>query len=152
MLALPQSLGSPFRPSQVSSVPESSVVNAFSGSLTVVADFGMEAQRQRLLHGLRSGEVFGLGAGMLSVWAKGVQSRPPSRAALRRERELAWRASHQGELRRYAGQWVVLEGEEIIAHGPDPAQSVFEARARGIESPYVFFVDLPGDDVVTFGL
>jgi hypothetical protein len=38
-----------------------------------------------------------------------------------RQREQAWRQTHGDILRGYAGQWLVLEGEEVIAHGDDPA-------------------------------
>ena len=69
-----------------------------------------------------------------------------------RQREQEWRRTHGDVLRGYAGEWLVLEGEEIIAHGDDPADLVKQARARGIRSPYVFFVEpvLPG--VVKIGI
>ncbi len=46
----------------------------------------------------------------------------------------AWLAEHRDE---YLGQWVCLLGNELIAAGDD-GQAVFaEAKARGIESPYL---------------
>ncbi len=58
-----------------------------------------------------------------------------------REREDAWRRSNQELLQgRFAGQWVVLEGETIVAHGENAAQAVEEARAKGVEVPFVFYV------------
>jgi hypothetical protein len=61
-----------------------------------------------------------------------------------RSRELEWRRTHQEMLRTMAGEWVVLEGEEIIGHGKDLGPLVAEARARGIVVPYAFFVeDMP---------
>jgi hypothetical protein len=40
-----------------------------------------------------------------------------------RNRELAWRRAHQDELQgRFAGQWVVLEGEEVVAASEDAAR------------------------------
>ncbi len=70
-----------------------------------------------------------------------------------RDRELAWRRSHQEMLRdRFAGQWLVLEGEEIVAHSKDAAQAVAEARAKGIPTPFVFFVEGLRPDVVRMGL
>ena len=60
----------------------------------------------------------------------------------RRAREVAWRRANTEELRlRFLGQWIVLEGTEIIANGPDPAVVVETARQRGIRSPYVFRVE-----------
>ena len=37
-----------------------------------------------------------------------------------RNRELEWRRTHPEILKSFENQWVVLEGEEIIAHGPNP--------------------------------
>jgi|SRR5918996_1533515 hypothetical protein len=62
-----------------------------------------------------------------------------------RHRELEWRRTHREELRQFAGQWVVLEGEEVVSHGKDPLQVVAEARARGVRVPYVFYVGEPTD-------
>ena len=52
----------------------------------------------------------------------------------------------------YAGQWVVLEDEDIVAHGEDPVQLVERAREAGIEVPYVFYVDPPRPGIVKMGL
>jgi hypothetical protein len=60
----------------------------------------------------------------------------------RREREHAWRRANPELLQgRYAGQWVVLEGEEIVAHGRSAVSAVEEARAKGVAVPYVFYVE-----------
>ena len=69
-----------------------------------------------------------------------------------RGREDAWCRSHPEILRRYAGQWLVVEGEKVVAHGDDPAQLVKQARAQGVSIPYVFYVDPPRDGVVRLGL
>jgi uncharacterized protein DUF5678 len=62
------------------------------------------------------------------------RARKVSRPYIDRSRELAWLAEHE---RNYAGQWVVLEGERLIGHGADPTPFVDEARAEGIECPFV---------------
>lgn len=69
-----------------------------------------------------------------------------------RQREHEWRHSHQEFLLTFAGQWVVLEGEEIVAHGKDPVRLVELAREKGVEVPYVFYVDPPRPGVVRIGL
>ncbi len=71
-----------------------------------------------------------------------------------REREDAWRLSNRKLLQEhFAGQWVVLEGEEIIAHGKDAARAVKEARAKGVAVPFVFYVGPPRrPGVVRIGL
>ena len=57
-----------------------------------------------------------------------------------RGRELRWRETHQKELSRYAGQYVVLEETRIIAYDRDLAKAINEARGKGIEIPFVFYV------------
>jgi len=69
-----------------------------------------------------------------------------------RQREQEWCRTHGDVLRRYSGEWVVVEGEEVIAHGDDPVPLVKEARERGIRSPYVFFVEPVQPGVVKIGI
>lgn len=65
---------------------------------------------------------------------------------------MAWRRAHEQELRELVGQWVIVEGDELIAHGPDPGALVAAARARGIRVPYVFFVEPSGESTAKLGL
>lgn len=74
------------------------------------------------------------------------------RASDHRNRELEWRRTHGKALKAFTGEWVVLEGEEIIAHGHDPVEVISEAREKGIRVPYVFCVEPQGEDVVEMGL
>lgn len=70
-----------------------------------------------------------------------------------RDRELAWRHAHRDELqRRFAGEWVVIEGEEVMAHSGDAARAMEQARAKGVAVPFVFYVDPPQPNVVHIGL
>ena len=70
------------------------------------------------------------------------------------EREHAWRRANRELLQtRYVDQWVVLEGEEIVAYGEDAVQVVEDARAKGVAAPYVFYVQPPRPPgVVRIGL
>ena len=61
-----------------------------------------------------------------------------------RRRELEWCRTHVTELAHFAGEWVVLEGEEVIAHGRDVGRVVAKARRKGVKVPYVFYVQEPG--------
>jgi hypothetical protein len=55
-------------------------------------------------------------------------------------RELKWVAEHA---RQYAGQWVALDGDRLIAHGP-VASDVFDAAdADGAHLPLITFVEDP---------
>ena len=49
-----------------------------------------------------------------------------------RSRELAWLMKNQGD---YAGQWLALEGDELIAHGYDLVEVSKEAKAKGVDNP-----------------
>lgn len=81
-----------------------------------------------------------------------VSEPPTGSSGPNRQVEQAWRRSHEETLRGYVGQWVVLEGEELVAHGPDPAKAVAAARVRGIRIPYVFYVESLGKNVAAIGL
>jgi len=80
-----------------------------------------------------------------------VRTDSPSTASFR-ERELEWRRTHAETLRQFENEWVVLEGVDIIAHGADAAQVIREATSRGINTPYIFFVEPESDDSVRIGL
>lgn len=49
-------------------------------------------------------------------------------------RALRWIDEHREE---YDGQLVVLEGDELVAHGTDAKALYAEARARGIKTPFL---------------
>ena len=75
-----------------------------------------------------------------------------SLAGTRALRENAWRRTHEAELAAYAGQWVVLEGETIVAHGTEPARLIEKAKGQGVQIPYIFYVEELTPDVVMMGL
>lgn len=51
-----------------------------------------------------------------------------------RSREMAWLQEHEQE---YAGQWVLLWQDRLIAHGDDPLPLRETALAEGIDRPLV---------------
>jgi hypothetical protein len=57
-----------------------------------------------------------------------------------RRLELAWTA--QPDLS-YRGQWVALQGSEVIAHGKNGHAVAACARSKNILSPFLFFVADP---------
>ena len=69
-----------------------------------------------------------------------------------RNRELGWRRTHPEILKSFENEWVVLEGEEIIAYGRNPIEVVAKARAEGIKTPYVFYVESYSEDISKMGL
>jgi hypothetical protein len=62
-----------------------------------------------------------------------------------RSRERAWLAAHRDE---YAGQWVAVEGERLIAHGPELADVRREAQEAGV--PQALFLFVEGGDALPF--
>jgi hypothetical protein len=68
----------------------------------------------------------------------GTSSSSPARL---RTDEGAWRRTHPDQLRAYQGQWVVLEKNEIIASGSDVVTVTQQARDRGVNTPYIFYVE-----------
>ena len=68
-------------------------------------------------------------------------------SALHRERELQWLTEHEAA---YAGKWLALDGDRLLSHGEDPHKVRAEARAIGVESPFVVFAEDP-DEFFTGG-
>jgi hypothetical protein len=67
----------------------------------------------------------------------------PAPAYNTHERERAWIEQNRDE---YLGQWVALDGDRLLAHGPD-ARAVYQsARAAGVRAPYVMRVE-PCDEL-----
>lgn len=72
--------------------------------------------------------------------------------AQHRSREVAWRRANQAMLRALEGQWVVIEAEQLIAHGDDPGRLVAEVRTKGVQVPYIFFVEPSSEGTFKLGL
>ncbi len=58
----------------------------------------------------------------------------PQQQMERFRQAMDWVAKHRTE---YLGQWVVLQGAQLISHGLDGHQVDAEARAAGIEIPFL---------------
>lgn len=55
-------------------------------------------------------------------------------------REIEWLNEHRAE---YAGRWVALSGERLIAHGASAKEVYAAADAASVEQPFVTRVDDP---------
>jgi hypothetical protein len=62
-----------------------------------------------------------------------------------REDERAWLEAHGDE---FLDQWVVLEADQLVAHGTDARIVYNEARAKGIGTPYLVHVTQKADPYV----
>lgn len=65
----------------------------------------------------------------------------PALRETRRGREMDFVRDHPEVFDGLVGQWIVLEGQTIIAHGDDPAQIASEARTKGVRVPFLFRVE-----------
>jgi hypothetical protein len=57
-----------------------------------------------------------------------------------REREMRWFADEQNRAK-YGGQWVALDGDQLLSHGEDLRRVYEEAKAKGVESPFTGYID-----------
>lgn len=55
-----------------------------------------------------------------------------------RSRELKWIKEHRKE---YEGQWVALDGDRLLGHGPNSQEVIAAARQSGVESPYIVRIE-----------
>jgi hypothetical protein len=69
-----------------------------------------------------------------------------------RHQEREWIRTHKEVVQKLAGQWIVVEGEELVSHGNDPLQVVAEARAKGIQIPDIIRVGAARKGEVQIGL
>jgi predicted DNA-binding antitoxin AbrB/MazE fold protein len=74
-----------------------------------------------------------------------VHTQASSQANERRE-EMLWLVNEAGP---YAGKWVALSGNRLIAHGTDAAKVRAAARAAGVERPLL--THLPANRELPFG-
>ena len=51
--------------------------------------------------------------------------------------EKEWLAAHGQE---YSGQWVALNGDELLSHGSDARGVRDEARAKGVQTPLMVHI------------
>jgi len=78
----------------------------------------------------------------LAGWRQVKPERPQPSAFNPRRQEMAWLKNPDA---RFLGQWVVLEGNEVIAHASEAKVAYEEARATGIRSPFLVFVPEPDE-------
>lgn len=76
-------------------------------------------------------------------FASGLQEEIALRIAPSRDRrrEMKWLEDHR---LRYAGQWVVIEGDHLVAEDADGHKAFLAAKEAGVEVPFLVHV-LPED-------
>lgn len=62
------------------------------------------------------------------------ETSPPRMDYDTHERERAWIERHRDE---YLEQWVALDGDRLLAHGPDARAVYLTAREAGVRAPFV---------------
>jgi hypothetical protein len=66
------------------------------------------------------------------------------------QREMAF-VSDPEHARRYAGQWVALAEDQVVAAGPHPKQVLAEAEKDGYSDPVLHYFALRDPDTVFWG-
>jgi hypothetical protein len=61
-------------------------------------------------------------------------------------RETEWLRQHRHE---YAGQYVALDGDKLVASGPDGRTVIRQAREAGVKAPYIACIEAA--DELPFG-
>lgn len=138
----------------IAGVIEATIDRSLGGLFAVSIYPLAEALIEREIHLPRS-TVSGMSTGLARVQttaAIGDQAPPSLPAGGRRARELLWRKENAELLQRYAGEWVALENDRIIAHGLSAAAVAAAARRSGIRSPYIFWVEPRRRSTSRFGL
>lgn len=65
---------------------------------------------------------------------------PPPVPSIDRSHEYNWLNEHARE---YAGRWVALDGDRLIACGDKGAEVFAEAKAKGVDRPFLVHVEDP---------
>jgi hypothetical protein len=58
---------------------------------------------------------------------------------------MAWLRDHHDDLRRFSGQWIAIDGPELVAHAGDLATLLAFATAKGHPRPLVTAVPADPD-------
>lgn len=74
--------------------------------------------------------------------------RLPAKPMKDRTREMAWLATHQHE---YAGQWVALDGDHLIAASPNRLEISAAIKAAGVKLPLIHRI-AASDEPLPMGL
>ncbi len=77
-----------------------------------------------------------------------IEDQPTTPSAF--QQEMAF-VSDTGQARRYAGQWVALAGDQVIAAGPRPREVLAEAETRGHIDPVLHYFPLRDPDTMFWG-
>ena len=72
--------------------------------------------------------------------------KPPT--VVSRRKEVEWLSSSATDLSSYEGQWIAIEGSEILAWGSDEVEVEMRAREKGIKVP--FLVRIPSKNDIPF--
>jgi hypothetical protein len=77
-----------------------------------------------------------------------IEQQPATRSAFQQEMTFV---SNPEQARRYAGQWVALDGDQVVADGPRPKEVLTEAETRGHNDPLLHYFPLRDPDTMFWG-
>lgn len=91
----------------------------------------------------RGVDIDGLVREALKLYQHRYEKHPPNVRRVGytpRDQEMAWTQQPDP---RYLGQWVALDGANVVVSGTDGKVVYRAARAQGIDNPFMFFVAEP---------
>ena len=77
-----------------------------------------------------------------------IEQQPAIPPAFRQEMAFV---SDPEQARKYAGQWVALDGDQVVAAGPRPKDVLAEAEIRGYNDPVLHYFPLRDPDTTLWG-
>ncbi len=57
-----------------------------------------------------------------------------------RDAEMEWMRTHADELRKLEGNWVVIEGSELVAYSSDFHEAFQKAKSGGVDIPFISYI------------
>jgi len=79
-----------------------------------------------------------------------LENKQPLETTSAFQREMAF-VSTPEQARRYAGQWVALDGDQVVAAGPRPREVLAEAETQGHNDPVLHYFPLRDPDTMFWG-
>ncbi len=65
-----------------------------------------------------------------------------------RNKEFIWLIKHPKELEKYAGQYIAISNQKIIAHSHDFTEVFFKAKKKAEQEPLFHKVDRKNEEVI----
>jgi Family of unknown function (DUF5678) len=78
--------------------------------------------------------------GLIEALSESAPAKPEYRADPKDEPAMRWINEHAKE---YPGEWLALDGYQLLAHGKELKEVSSEAKAQGVDLPLLHLVEPP---------